>query len=224
MEPLAPPALPPPTVLASYRYAWDVLQRRWPRLLAIVLLWVMVVLAGTVAQLAWERGEDSSRVGSVVGTLYGLLVVGPIEIGALWALLKAVRGRPPEVDDLFFAFRHNYLAAVLTPLLAALIVFFGLLLFVLPGLYLALRLSFVGFLVVDEGMGPLDALAESWRRTDGRVWALLGITLLGLFAVWVGFVLLIVGAFVGMMWAGLAFATLYAVASRERHQTPRRSG
>lgn len=216
MDAPVPLALPPPTIGGSFQHAWGVLKRCWPKLLAIVVLWLVVVFAGAVVQAAWERNESASAVGQLIGLAYSLFFVGPVEIGALYAFLKAVRGGRPEIDDLFAAFRHNYVSAVVAPTLASLLIVFGLFLFVLPGLYLAMRFSFVGFLVMDEGLGPLEALGESWRRTSGRFWTLLGAAALGLFVVWVGVILLVVGSIVGIALAGLAFATLYAAASRER--------
>ena len=78
-------------------------------------------------------------------------------------------------------------------LLAAIIIFIGLLLLVVPGVIAALGLGFVPFAVVDRGAGPTDALKESWRITKGhkgRLFllglALIGLNLLGLLALVVG--------------------------------------
>src|SRR5215470_14572204 len=43
----------------------------------------------------------------------------------------------------------------------------GFVLLVVPGIWIATRLAFVGFLVVDEGLDAPDAVRESWRRTQG---------------------------------------------------------
>jgi len=216
IETPVPVQLPPPTIAGSFRHAWETLKARWPRLLVLVFLWLVVVVAGAVGQAAWERNESASQVGQNIGLAFSLLVVSPVELGLIYAFLKAVRGGKPEVDDLFAAFHRNYLSAVLAPALAAVLVTVGVFLFVLPGIYLAIRFAFVGFLVLDEGLGPLQALRASWRLTEGRFWTLLGAAALGLFAIWVGLFLVLVGAVAGFLWAGLAFATLYAAARRER--------
>jgi len=44
---------------------------------------------------------------------------------------------------------------------------FGLVLLIIPGIYLALKYQFYGYLIVDKGMGPIKALKESGRITDG---------------------------------------------------------
>jgi uncharacterized membrane protein len=78
-------------------------------------------------------------------------------------------------------------------ILGAVIIFFGILLLVVPGVIAALGLMFVPFTVIDRGAGPVDALKESWATTKGNkgglfllALALLGLNLLGILALVVG--------------------------------------
>lgn len=203
-------ALPPPTVRACYAHAWEMFKRFWAPLLLVTGLVVLVIAGGMIVQLAWERNPESAPIGSAIGFAYSLLIANPFQVGAFYAFLKAARGERPHVDDLFVPFRQNYLAAVFAPFLTSVLSLFGLLLLIVPGIYVAVRLAFVPFLVVDEGLGPTAALAESWRRTEGRFWALLGGALLGLFAVWVGLILALIGIIPAALWVGVAYATMYA--------------
>lgn len=77
--------------------------------------------------------------------------------------------------------------------LAAIIIFVGLLLLIVPGFIAALGLIFVPYAVIDRGAGPINALKESWRITNGNKWqlflfglVLIGLNLLGLLALVVG--------------------------------------
>jgi uncharacterized membrane protein len=210
--------LPPATIAGSYAHGWEMLKRFWPQLLLISVLLFLVILAGTIVELAWGRNESAAAVGSTIQFFYSLLVAGPFQVGALYAFVKAARGERPHVDDLFSAFRLNYRSAVIAPVLVSLLTLAGLFLLVLPGIYVAVRLAFVPFLVVDEGLGPIEAVVESWRRTEGRFWTMLGGGLFGVFAIWVGLILLLVGIIPAAMWVGLAYATFYASASRDHHR------
>jgi len=78
-------------------------------------------------------------------------------------------------------------------LLAALVIFVGMLLFVIPGIIASLGLGFVPYLIVDRGMRPVESLKESWRITKGNKGpifllglALLGVNLIGVLLVGVG--------------------------------------
>ncbi|MES0403793.1 MAG: DUF975 family protein [Hyphomicrobium sp.] len=80
--------------------------------------------------------------------------------------------------------------------LAAIIIFVGLLLLIVPGFIAALGLLFVPYVVIDRGAGPINALKESWRITNGNKWQLFlfGLVLSGLNLV--GVLLLVVGLLV----------------------------
>lgn len=82
--------------------------------------------------------------------------------------------------------------------------------------FLAVRFTFVPYLVVDEGLGPLAALTESWRRTGHHFWALLAAGLLSMLIILGGLLLFLVGVFPALMWVGLTHATLFASITAER--------
>ena len=175
----------------------------------------MLITAGAV--ILGRLGD----AGGLLSFLYQFLVVRPIIFGAAYAWLRAARGSKPEVNDLFLPFRRNYLGTVIAGLLWQLAIGIGLVLFIIPGLILAVRLAFVPFLVVDEGLGALEALSESWRRTSGYSWTIVGAWLVGIVAVFVGLLLLVIGSIPATMLVYLAFASLYAAATaRQRAGHP----
>jgi len=101
-------------------------------------------------------------------------------------------------------------------LLLVFIVLVGLFLFIVPGVIAAVALGLSLYFVVDRGKGPIEALKESFRITNGHKWqlfllilALVGINLLGFLALVVG--LLVSGP---VSWLALthAYRTLEAQA------------
>ena len=54
----------------------------------------------------------------------------------------------------------------------------GIPLLVVLGVIVSLMLIFSGFLVIDRGLGPIEALQESHRITRGYKWSLFGLSLL----------------------------------------------
>jgi hypothetical protein len=163
------------------------------------------LLGAAVPSLLNGANERSGLSG-----LYQVLVGGPIFYGSAYAWLKAVSGTKPQVDDLFVPFRRNYLACVLSQILLWIILVIGFILLIVPGIILAVRLSFVPFLVVDEGRGPVEAIMESWKRTAGYGLTIFFTGLLGIVIVLVGLVLLIVGSIPATILVYLAYASLYA--------------
>lgn len=68
--------------------------------------------------------------------------------------------------------RRNYLSAFGAALLALLGASAGLILLIVPGLYISARWSLANALVIGEGLGATDALRASWERTEGHVWTI----------------------------------------------------
>jgi hypothetical protein len=83
----------------------------------------------------------------------------------------------------------------------------GLVVIMVPVVYVALRLMFVFMLIMDQNMGAIESIKQSWALTNGHVLNLFIIGLLAVAATLVGLLLLVVGvipaaAFVwGMMGA-----------------------
>lgn len=71
----------------------------------------------------------------------------------------------------------KYLSATI---LTFIIVFFGLLLFIVPGIVAMIALAFTSYLIIDRNLGPIEAITESMRITHGHRWNILlfGLSLL----------------------------------------------
>lgn len=193
-----------PSIGAAYSHAWNILKADfWTLLLIGFVAWL---LGGAIGGALGRIGG----AGGAISTIYQILVGTPISFGAAYAWLRAVRGQKPEVADLFVPFQRNWISCVLAGLLWEIIILVGLVLLIIPGIFLAVRLSFVPFLVVDEGLGPVEALSESFRRTSGYGWTIFGAFILAIIVVIVGLILLIVGSIPATMLVYLAFASLFA--------------
>jgi membrane-anchored glycerophosphoryl diester phosphodiesterase (GDPDase) len=135
--------------------------------------------------------------------------MAPLNFGALAIYLHAARGEPFEIGDLFAAFRGAYATVLAAHVLFVVLVGAGFTLLVLPGIWIATRLSFVAFLVMDEGETASGAVRESWRRTEGHAWRILRLWIVGAVLGGVGLLLLGVGVVPAAMWAHVAFAALF---------------
>jgi len=88
----------------------------------------------------------------------------------------------------------------------------GFILLIIPGIILILMLAFVKYIVIDRGLGPIEAMKESARITKGQRWelllfflALLGLNVLGVLALFIG--LLVTGP-ISMLALAHAYRTL----------------
>ncbi len=128
--------------------------------------------------------------------------------GYLILLFKHSAGEKVEFDDLFTIDRRWIsLAAVL--ILKTLLVGLGFLLFILPGIYLAIRWMFAEYLVIDQNMTPVQALRASSELTKGYWWKLFGFSLVSVLLVFLGTLVFLVGLFVVILVVTLATIHLY---------------
>jgi uncharacterized membrane protein len=215
---------PPPTgVMAGYplpwsiedalAVGWDRVKRWWP---VLVLGWVGVSIATSVLT------EMLEAIGFPrLAELVSLVLSSFLSIGLTRASLAAVRGQAPSFEQLIGG-GDRLLAMIAATVLAMLAVAAGLVVFVIPGLVIALGLAFIYFTCVDEQLGPIAALERSWKLTDGCKLQLLGFGLVSLIVLVAGVLALVLGVFVAMPVIYVATAWIYT--RRRGELVPERLG
>ncbi len=125
-----------------------------------------------------------------------LLFVQALQVGVAMlfarAALRIHDGQPVLLAKLGEMLK-GYLTFFAATLICELIVGFGLVLLIVPGLIWAARFGFAPMLVLDRELDPIEALKESSRIGEGLRWplikfglALVGINLLGAIAAGLG--------------------------------------
>lgn len=180
-----------------FRQSWQVLKKDWPTLLAA---YAAVMVAAFVFS---SYGEDYPLV-SLVYFVFQLI------LGMVLAKVMILLSREEKVTMNVLAEVAprvlNYLGGII---LQGLIVIGGLILLILPGIIWGIKFSFAPYLIIDKGMGPLEALRESAEMTDGRKWDLVGFYLATMCLAYVGIFGLVIGLVVTLPLAGLAYAGMY---------------
>ena len=154
-------------------------------------------LGGPVARHAAPAlppvASNAVAVDLLLPSLIGLVA----QLAVVRLALDRRRGVARSVGEALATAFRVWPFAVLAVLLGSVAVVPGLLLFVVPGLYIAGRLTPAVAFVVD-GTGPVAALEASWALTAGNGWRTIGFTLI--FAGW----FVIVSFAAGAVGAGLA--------------------
>lgn len=117
-------------------------------------------------------------------------------LGLVRFTLNLIDGRTARLSDLFSQYRR-LLRGFVAHFLFSLMVGVGLLLLVVPGVYLLLRFGFYNCGIVDRDLGVIDSFRLSSRITRGSKFRLLGLVMLCLLLMLLG------GLALGI---GLAFA------------------
>ena len=202
-----------PTVGGSFSNGWEVMKKYFFYLLIVVI--VIGLLDGPSYSYRFDNSDFNFTPGMIflgIFTLaYGFLLAPVFVYSSKLIYIDAVRDKEIEFRKLLAGF-HNYLNVILANLLKVALVAMGFLFFIIPGIILLCRLAFVSYVVMDEGLDPVQALERSWKLTKGIGWDIFAMAIISFFLVIGGLILLIVGIFPALIWIHSAFASMYQAA------------
>ena len=120
-----------------------------------------------------------------------------VQIGSIKITLELYDGKPLNFSNLYS--QSNLILRYLgASILYGLMVAVGLILLIIPGIYLAIKYQFFSFLIVDKNMGIMESFKKSEEMTQGVKMnlllfslALAGINILGALVFLVGLIVTI---------------------------------
>lgn len=167
--------------LDALRDAWYFFRQN---LLQIILLCLPFLLLEAVLRLQLEGLVAAAKV-PLYDVLLGLLFY-PLYSAALILFIEArSRGEQPARGALIAMSLTLWPRFVLLAGIGTLAIMLGASLFILPGLWLMVRLVFSDYLLVLRGLSPLQALYESLQLTRGHFWPIFACVLLVMVPIWV---------------------------------------
>lgn len=184
------------SIKRAFSLGWNKFMER-PWFLVGLVLAIMVLTFLTVSQ-------------STAYTALSLILYA----GYLAVLLKHFDGQPIRFDDLF-TLDNRWISFAFLSIIKGILIIIGLVLLVAPGIYLALRWVFAEYLVIEKGMGPVEALRRSGELTKGNIWRLLGFFLVAILLLALGLIAFVVGFFVAAVVISLSLIAIYRELSHE---------
>ena len=143
-----------------------------------------------------------------IGLIAIILLIPPLVIGFIRFNSKCVRGQPATLGDCFSGF-DIFGTSVLAYVLMGLLVLVGILLCILPGIYLAIAYAFAWNLVAERRGSAWECLEMSRQAVTAHWgWAFLLMIVASLLA-YVGLVACLIGVFATMPFYGLMLAAAY---------------
>jgi len=201
--------------------SWELTKRHLGTLVAVGVIYVLLSVAvGFVLDLplwAMQSGQTQTQIEHPSAEVRGYQILANLVshvfdiflgLGIVRIGLNMVSGKPAEIGMLFGEGR-KLLTTVFATLLYGLLVFVGLLLLIVPGIYLALRFGQYQMAIVDKDLGVIESLKYSAQITQGNVLNLFGLGIVCLLIVIAGFLALVVGLIVAIPVAYLASFVAY---------------
>ncbi len=193
----------------NYSKGWKLAFTTFVELIVVTLVYTVIQIPTGVLRASPDEFEWFMIPIALLGIAYGIFIAGPIGMSSNWVFLKAARREKIEIKDMFSVFERNYWNAVLAGLIKGIIIVFGFLMLIVPGIIFACRLAFVQYLIIDEKMEAMEALKASWAMTKGHGWTIFGMALLAFLIVIAGLICFFFGVFISALWISAAFAVLY---------------
>jgi len=167
-------------VLAILRDAWFFYSRHF---LTIVRLCLPLILLESLTRLGidhWLANDAPPALDLLVG-----LIFYPLYVGALILFLDArSRGHDPALGAVYARALPLWPALAVLSGLGTLLILLGASLFVLPGIWVMVKIAFAEYLLVLRGLTPLAALKQSFQLTHGHFLLVLGCVMTVLLPVW----------------------------------------
>lgn len=211
--------------------SWDIYKKELGLLIAAILIafgipfainialsfvqQIVIVAVAGVGGPGGNANQAAFGITMVIVTLASMVINFAVQqfmqAGLTVFMLRVARGGSPEIADLFSGMPYFW-RFFWGGLLLQLMLVFGFLLLIVPGIILALMFWPMTYVIVDRNAGVLDSLQQAREATSGNYMAVFvlalasfGINLLGLLACGVGMlfsiplgVLLLAVAYCGM--------------------------
>jgi len=198
--------------MGNYFPTSEAVKTGWNTVLKNLLFFIGVVLLTAVlnyipSQIANAIEKDNAG-GAVVLRLISLIMGIIVSIGRINICLNFLDRGSAQFADLFSKVNLFFQYSIAS-ILDGLIVLGGFLLLVIPGIIWAIKHQFFGYLVVDKGMGPIEAIKRSAEITNGEKWNLFIFGILLALINLAGALCLVVGLFVTIPVSWVAMAYMY---------------
>jgi uncharacterized membrane protein len=192
----------------SISFGWKTFKSNAGLLIGVMLVSGIIGYVPTALDNMQKNGQMDLGLFALVLSIAFFFISQLLELGMVFINVQLVDGKKATFNDLFSQ-TSVLIKGVLAALLYGVIVLLGIICFIIPGIWLAIRLQFYKYLVVDKKMGPIEALKGSWNMTKGNVWNLIGLGLVIMLLNLLGLIALIIGIFVTAPISMVAMAYVY---------------
>ena len=155
--------------------------------------------------------SSSASAASIIVSIIQTVVYVLFLAGFCATILKLTRGLMAKVSlDGFKMSAMTYLKFFAVSILVGLAVGIGTALCVIPGIFLAVRLGFAEWYILDHpeaGIG--EALSASWKMTKGNFWSVLGLMLAEIGIIILGYICCCIGVLFAIPFAYFAESSAY---------------
>ena len=148
---------------SAIRYGWETMKNNLGFFIGVLLLaGLTVIIPNVISTVTKKSMPVFSTCFGVLGGIFQIIV----SMGLIRISLNFVDNVESRAGDLFSCI-PLLLKYFIASLIYGIIVGFGLILFIVPGIIWAIKFQFYSYFIVDKGSGPIEALKRSSTITRG---------------------------------------------------------
>ncbi|MFK5892787.1 MAG: YciC family protein [Pseudomonadota bacterium] len=142
----------------------------------IIPVSVLITSLSLIIANSFVTTDELEKIKILVGINF---LFNPLYLAGLIFLLSALsNNKTVSLSQCLGLGIYKWFVLFIVSVLYGLLTGFGLFLFVLPGIWIFLRLILAPFLVVLNESSPMDAIIDSFRLTESEFWSIAGTTTL----------------------------------------------
>lgn len=194
----------------AVNFGWSTFQKNIPFFIVLTIINISLSAISFTFSGQLEKNSSAQWQLSIGQNIIGLF----LSVGTTKILLDFVDKGKGDLSDLYKQYRLflNYFFATI---IYTVVVIVGLILLIVPGVYLALRFSQYSYFIIDKKAGPMEALKLSSQATKGAKWNLAVFALIIVALNVLGALALLVGLLATVPTSMLASAFVYRKLERD---------
>lgn len=198
----------------AIQFGWQTMKKNFFFFVGILLFIIAIQLLPVIlTNIDFLASDIAYIIIYLLLTFFGIIV----GMGVIKILLNFCDNKKNNFSILFSQYRLFFIY-LLTTIIYFIIVLLGLILFIIPGIYLGIRFAFFEYFIIDKKMGVIKSLKESWRATKGNFWGLFAFSVVSLTINILGAFVLLLGLFVTIPITMIAWVFIYRRLSEAKHE------
>ena len=164
-----------PGAFGLYEYSKQAILTNWG-----TILWVLLVAFVISLVISGLGGQDVHSGQYMISEILSILVGAYASSVTAIVLLKSAKREKIGFGDALSKATHYYWAMLAATLLMSILLGASMLLLIIPFFFVVPRLTLTPYFLIDNDLGPIEALKASWNETkghSGKVWGIVGATL-----------------------------------------------
>lgn len=158
------------------KQAWEVFAKRYSVFLGIILIPALYLIAGKILSVAFIEvlKVNNTEIGFVLASDFLVILLFLLFFWSQVSLLYAVANEKAGVDESYQKGKNLLWAYIVLSLFTSLIVFGGVIVFLIPGIIFFVWLSLAVFVFIKENEKQEKAILKSYEYVRGHWWPILG--------------------------------------------------